>query len=193
MACTGSLCCNSTMNIQNLAAIVASVIVAVGGGGAIVAGLSNWLGKVWAERFMEKEKARYQLELENIKASLDRDSDRAAQALREKLSLYKEAATPIIELIMLVTLAQQNLGKVTLEFLREFEKKRLTTTALLGLFAAMPVYEAYNALIDYLFDCLERKRPFEFPEFRILSQKLLSEMRKDVGVFSDELVYRGNR
>jgi preprotein translocase subunit Sec63 len=85
------------------------------------------------------------------------------------------------------------LGKVTPEFLNEFEKKRLTTTALLGLFAAMPVYEAYNALIDYLFDCLERKRKFEFPQFRILSHKLLSEMRKDVGVFSDELVYRGNR
>jgi hypothetical protein len=90
------------VNIHDLAATVASVIVAVGGGGAIVAGLSNWLGKVWAERFMEKEKARYQLELESIKASLDRDSDRAAQTLREKLSLYKEAAAPIIELITLV-------------------------------------------------------------------------------------------
>jgi hypothetical protein len=79
------------MHLTELAEIVASVLVSLGGGGAIVLGLSNWLGKIWAERLMEKEKARYQKELENFKAQLNRENDRTGQTLREKLALYKDA------------------------------------------------------------------------------------------------------
>jgi GTPase involved in cell partitioning and DNA repair len=138
---------------------------------------------------LEKEKARYQQDLENFKAKLDRDSERAAQTLREKLSLYKEVANPIIDLIVLAKVD----STADAQILREFEIKRLATTAQLGMFAAVSVYEAYNKVIDYLFDCLEQKRQYAFPEFRTLAHNLLSEMRKDIGIFNDDLVYRGNR
>jgi len=36
--------------------IVLGVIASLGGGGAIVLLLSGWLGRVWAERLMEKER-----------------------------------------------------------------------------------------------------------------------------------------
>jgi len=178
------------MQLTDLAKIVVSVLVSLGGGGAIVLGLSSWLGKVWAERLMEKEKAHYQKELEDFKAQLNRDSDRTAQTLREKLSLYKEAIPPLVDLIARYQLIPAD---VTPTLLNEFEKKRLATSAMLGMFAALPVFEAYNALIDYIFDCLEAKRTFLFPEFRALSFKVLSEIRQDVGISGDELVYRGNR
>jgi hypothetical protein len=45
-----------SMNISDLAKIVVSVLVSLGGGGAIVVGLSSWLGKIWAERLMERER-----------------------------------------------------------------------------------------------------------------------------------------
>jgi hypothetical protein len=178
------------MQLPDLAVIVASVLLSLGGGGAIVLGLSGWLGKVWAERLMEKEKARYQKDLEDFKAQLNRDSDRTAQTLREKLSLYKEAIPPIVDLVARYQLTP---AEVTPALLTEFEKKRLATSAMLGMFAALPVFEAYNALIDYIFQCLEAKRHFLFPEFRALSYKVLSEVRRDVGISGDELVYRGER
>jgi hypothetical protein len=70
---------------------------------------------------------------------------------------------------------------LTPELTIEFEKKRLATSAMLGMFAARPVFEAYNALIDYVFDCLEKKGTFLFPEFRVLAFKVMSEIRQDVG------------
>jgi hypothetical protein len=62
--------------------IVLGVIGSLGGGGAIVLGLSGWLGKVWAERLMEKERhehakvlesdrAKYGKELEELKAKYE--------------------------------------------------------------------------------------------------------------------------
>ena len=46
--------------------IALGVIAALGGGGAIVAGLSSWLGKVWANRLMAEEKIKYEKELERL-------------------------------------------------------------------------------------------------------------------------------
>jgi hypothetical protein len=50
--------------------IVSAVLISIGGGGAIVFALSSWLGKVWANRILEKEKKEHQLEIENYKSQL---------------------------------------------------------------------------------------------------------------------------
>jgi hypothetical protein len=47
--------------------IVTTALVSLGGGGAIVWGFSNFLGKVWASRIMEKEKASYARDLDAIR------------------------------------------------------------------------------------------------------------------------------
>ncbi len=47
-----------------------AVIGSVGGAAVIIAGLSNWLGKVWAERLMAKEKAQHDRELESLRSEL---------------------------------------------------------------------------------------------------------------------------
>ncbi|MCE5221789.1 MAG: hypothetical protein LLF98_11165 [Clostridium sp.] len=50
--------------------IASAVLISLGGGGAIVFALSSWLGKVWANRILEKEKKTYQLEIESYKSQL---------------------------------------------------------------------------------------------------------------------------
>lgn len=52
--------------------IVSLVLVSVGGSGAIIAALSSWLGKIWADRLAETEKARHSKELEQLKLELDK-------------------------------------------------------------------------------------------------------------------------
>ncbi len=47
-----------------------ALLVAIGGGGAIVLGLSSWLGKVWAQRLMSGQLATHQRDLEKLKMSL---------------------------------------------------------------------------------------------------------------------------
>ena len=70
---------------------------------------------------------------------------------------------------------------MTPTLLKEFEIKRLTTSAQLGMFAAVPVFEAYNELIDYLFDCLEAKRTFLFSDFRTFALSVFPRYEKTLG------------
>lgn len=50
--------------------LIGAVLFSLGGGGAIVFALSSWLGKVWANRILEKEKKEHQLEIEDYKSKL---------------------------------------------------------------------------------------------------------------------------
>jgi hypothetical protein len=52
----------------------AAVILSVGGGGAIVVGLSTWLRRVWANRILETDRAKYQ-------------QDRLVDLIRDRLRL----------------------------------------------------------------------------------------------------------
>lgn len=49
--------------------VAAAVIVSLGGGGAIVLALSSFLGKVWASRILEAERAKYAKDLESTRAT----------------------------------------------------------------------------------------------------------------------------
>lgn len=52
--------------------IAGAILVALGGGGAIVLLMSSWLGKVWANRILESEKAKFQTEFALLKSDLDK-------------------------------------------------------------------------------------------------------------------------
>jgi hypothetical protein len=43
------------------------------GGSAAVAGLSRWLGDAWLGRMLEKEKAKYAKEIENLRSGFAQD------------------------------------------------------------------------------------------------------------------------
>ena len=58
------------MTITEIWSIAGAVIASVGGSTLIVVGCSTWLGKVWANRILEADKAKYQSELENLKVLL---------------------------------------------------------------------------------------------------------------------------
>lgn len=58
------------MSWSELTSIVATFIVSLGGGGAIVLGLSHWIGKMLADRYVEKLKSEIQQEIESYKTKL---------------------------------------------------------------------------------------------------------------------------
>ena len=71
------------MTITDISKIILGIIVALGGGGAIVLGLSNFFGQLLAKRYEEKIKAEfqngineYQSQLDIIKQTTIRYSDR---------------------------------------------------------------------------------------------------------------------
>jgi hypothetical protein len=60
------------ISISDVWTIAGAVITAVGGGGVLVVALSSWLGKVWADRILESDKAKYQREIAELKSELDK-------------------------------------------------------------------------------------------------------------------------
>lgn len=60
----------TSMAIDDLLALAATIIVSLGGGGAIVLGLSNYIGKLLADRYVERLKHEIQQEIESYKTKL---------------------------------------------------------------------------------------------------------------------------
>ncbi len=65
--------------VSEIFSVAGAVIVSLGGAGTILLLLSSWLGKVWASRIMEREKAELSKSIEEKKAELTRsiESDKA--------------------------------------------------------------------------------------------------------------------
>jgi hypothetical protein len=55
------------MTVKDVFQVALAVLASVGGGAAIVFALSSWLGKVWASRILEQERAKYANELETVR------------------------------------------------------------------------------------------------------------------------------
>jgi hypothetical protein len=72
------------MTASEVLSVAGTILASLGGGAAIVLGLSNWLGRIWADRLMEAEKGKYAKELEELKAGLTKSIEgEKAHYLRE--------------------------------------------------------------------------------------------------------------
>jgi hypothetical protein len=69
--------------------IASSILVSIGGGAAILFGLSSWLGKIWAERILNSDRDRYSRQLEMLKSDLSSDVEKLKSQLALKLEISK--------------------------------------------------------------------------------------------------------
>ncbi len=83
------------MTVDDVVTICSSVIIGLGGGSIIIWRLSNWLGKVWANRILAEDKLKYTQQLEIVKNELGRASQ---EYLIKFSSLHAERATIIRDL-----------------------------------------------------------------------------------------------
>ena len=64
------------MNIEDIFMVAGAVLTSVGGAAAIIFAFSSWLGHVWADRILAKDKHKYSTELEQIKTKLNNESQK---------------------------------------------------------------------------------------------------------------------
>ncbi|TOB32702.1 hypothetical protein, partial [Vibrio parahaemolyticus] len=90
------------MGIETAFNIVSAALVSIGGGAAVILGLSSFLGKLWAERILSEEKAKYEKELERYRDELaqlsfenqyrfQRLHERRVEVIAETYSLLRKA------------------------------------------------------------------------------------------------------
>jgi len=78
------------MSVSDIFITAGAILGSVGVGGATVAALSGWLGKVWANRLMEQDRAKYASDLEALKSRFEQ-SHRRLQAELDLRSSTKDA------------------------------------------------------------------------------------------------------
>jgi len=69
--------------------IVSSTVGAVGGAALVVWGLSGFLGKVWAERILEAERAKFGRDLEALKSALESDIRRLQAEIDRTIVVHR--------------------------------------------------------------------------------------------------------
>jgi len=90
------------MTMSDVFEIGAAVLLSLGGAGAVLFGLSSWLGKVWASRILEAEKAQYGQDLESFKSDLSKEAERHRIRLKKSEFIFEkefEAASKLVALI----------------------------------------------------------------------------------------------
>ena len=73
----------SRMTLADIYAVAGAVIVSLGGGALLVFALSSWLAKVWADRILEKEKAGYASEIEQLRRVYGEEIERVRSELQK--------------------------------------------------------------------------------------------------------------
>lgn len=68
--------------------ILGKVVVTVGGAGAIIIAISGYISKFYADWFMQKEKAKYEKEIEEYKQQIQRELE-VARNLNEEIAYKK--------------------------------------------------------------------------------------------------------
>lgn len=197
------------MTWGDIISIGASVVASLGGGAVIVFALSNWLGKVWADRLMRKERQDYALQLEHLRNSLKLASEEQLASLRAQLDVAKEtyvrehldrmtiyrAAIDLIAGIVakIQMILQRRRGPLTPDELHEFEVQRLRVYAYLAMHAPQSVMDAHDAVTDLILAIVYDGQDTTWEHFRALALQFLNEVRKDVGIRPEPIAYRGTR
>jgi len=82
--------------------MILTIIGSIGGSAALFYGLSNWLGKVWAGRILEKDKNRYREEIELLKKQYEVHFDGLKAVLlrysENQFDIYRELWGSLCEL-----------------------------------------------------------------------------------------------
>lgn len=81
-----------SLNWSEIGVIVASFIVSLGGGGAIVFGLSKWIGNILADMYVERAKGEIQQEIESYKTQLKKSEflfQKEFEAASQFISLHR--------------------------------------------------------------------------------------------------------
>jgi len=199
------------MNVQDIIDIALTVLASLGGGAAIVFISSNWLGKVWANRIMAEEMAKYERELTELRAKLEKANEESLSRLRMDLDIYRDTylkthndkltiyrlVTDIVSEFLadmdMVRLGQKPEGNVV----DRFNRNRLRAHGYLAMLAPQNVLDAWDALVDFLFTILEKypsSNPSEdWKEMRRRVYILINVVRVDVGIDKNTVEYRGKR
>ena len=163
------------MNWSDIFQIISSVIISVGGAGAIIWGLSSYFGNIWANRHLESIRKEYQKEIESYRSELDILRETSLRYSGQQFELYKKFWESIYKL---KSIADELWEIVTESNLKKFSKQLKITIDEVeksSLFIEDSHYKELKELLD------------AFNEYRIGKDKLITIYRRRNNINHDEI------
>jgi hypothetical protein len=160
----------------------ASIITLFGGFAVLVAGLSVWLGKVWANRISQRENGSLMAELETLKAKLIQLTEEHSDALARRRDVYSKLANGMRALIAAEKQRPDELK----------ERRRLLLAAYdeACVWASEDVVVTLGILLDAFTPNSKRAGPAPEAELRTAFQNCILAMRRDSGFPDSTFEYR---
>lgn len=195
--------------MEHYLAISATILGSLGGGGAIVVGLSSWIGKVWAARLMDNERHKHERELEALRASLKAKNDEQLTAIssdyeifkqthlrehNDKLVIYRasiDSVASILAKIELLVIGERD--DLSGEEKEAFENDRLRIYGYLAMLAPQNVMDANDAFVDLLLALIYDGEKTDWKTVRDSALRLTNAMRADIGLNKEPVTYKGDR
>ncbi len=162
---------------------------------AIIFSLSSFLGKVWANRILENEKSNLSKELSKLKNDLDIYKETFLSVRNDKLQTYRAVIDVIANMlgyIDSVRAGRTNPAEAEKTY-DAFNKKRIQLYGYLGMLAPQNVMDAQDELVDYLLNVKDGKVLYEWPQIRSKGVHLINQIRKDIGIDTSPIEYKGDR
>ncbi len=181
------------MTLKEACEIAAAVLFSLGGGGTIVVLLSSWLGKVWANRILEQDRAKYASEMEQLKTELDRATRLLQGEIEKTIFVTKthfETEFQILrEIWQEVSVVRASMSQLRPKFgivdVRQTKEERLTEC-----------FEAYSPAVVKLIQTIDRNSPF-YPQeiYETLDQlvRVAIRERDDIAVLSEDALTLAGR
>ena len=194
------------MTLTELANLTASILVSLGGAGAIVFGFSSALGRVWAERLMGNERAAHERALAELRNRLEHQTRESLAAWEADLSIFKDKHLrgfhdKLATYRLVIDLVSEILGDfdqwhatnqpLPLSRYDSLNKQRLRAYGYMGLLAPQPVMDALDGLFDHLLLIAKGQATYEWAEVRKRALVMLNAARQDVGVDASSISYNG--
>ncbi|WP_350316762.1 hypothetical protein OHK33_05445 [Pectobacterium aroidearum] len=184
--------------------LIGTSLFSVFSAGAIIVGLSSWLGKIWAQRILQKENHELKIQLnaaqhelnvslKTIEKELDLMKDKYVSIRNDKVLIYRG----IIDLIasLLAKLDAYSMNRLSqdeaMKHFDVFNEQRIRLYGYMAMFAPQSVMDTQDELIDYLIQVAYGNKPYVWEGIRPLALSLINEIRKDIGIDQTPIGYNG--
>lgn len=78
---------------------VLAIIGSVGGAGVIILGISNWVGRIWANQLAEKQKQKFEKEFAEIKSNLERKNYISKTRFEAEFRIYNLLSETVFNMV----------------------------------------------------------------------------------------------
>lgn len=194
------------MTSSDFAAIAFYLLGSVGGAGFIFFALSSWLGKVWAQRIMDQERAKHERDLAELRNKLEHQTQTNLKALETDLSIFKEhhlrglndklatyrmAVDLVAEILGDFDKAYDNGQLLSPDKIDAHNRQRMRLYGYLSMVASQDIMDAQDRLIDHLLLIVHKQEDYVWKEVRALVLDLINQIRKDLKFDAAPIAYNG--